>query len=542
MIKIKSSDSIVDVISKIANSNKKDIILEFPFWHPIIYNYLSLKILKNQAWDKNLVIVTSDVWSKKIWKKLGIKYSIIKDPKFIEERNLLKHNFNFFEYLKYEMKKYLNEIKDFIFLNKKMKKIRDYKEKYSSNKSGIWFFLLWLLVSIFIFIFIFYLAVNKTYIYVTPEISVKTKSKNLIFKENLNEEIIEDEKIIRLESLSENIFLEEVFWTTWIKEDEVKKSYWEIMLINKTLEEISLLSNTRVKTRSWIFFEIQWVSTIPKASIEQNWTIKPWTTKAPVLAKIYDENWKIIWKRWNIKNKTILTIPGLKDYNNKIYAIATENFKWWSSKVRKILTNDNIEKASKILEEKLKKESLKKIKKTVKQKNKENSTDYEILAISDAINYSNLHITPFWNIKQWDEIENFKLTWSTKVKVLLYNKETVVNKLKNTIRYSILKDIETINLIDSNSLRISNIISKKKSPFEMKATLEIEVLLSHNFLSKNNAYIERLKATIVWLKIDKAKKKLLNNPKISNVEIENKPFFIKEISSIPENIIFKIWE
>ena len=541
MIKISKSDSIVDVISKINNSKSKDIILEFPFGHPIIHNYLSLKILKNQAWSKNLVIATSDLSSKKIWRKLWIKYSIIKDPKFIEERNLLKHNFTFFEYLKYEIKKYWNEIKEFVFLNEKIRKVKDYKEKYS-NKSGIWFFLLWLLISIFVFIFIFYLAVNKTYIYVTPEISVKTKSKNFTFKESSDEQIIEEEKIIRLKELSENIYLEELFWTTGIKEDEIRKSKWEILIINKTPEDIKLLPNTRVKTASWVVFEIDWWSTIPKANIDSNWKIKPWTTKASVIAKIYDEDWKIIWERWNIKNKTILTIPWLKDDKNKVYARSIEDFKWWSSKIKKIISEDDIEKGKKIIEEKLKKESLKKIKQIVKQKNKEDSSKYEILAVNEAIRYSNLNIIPFWDIKQWDEVDKFKLTWSIKVNIFLYNKETVINKLKNTVRNSILEDIEEINLIDSDSLRISNIISKKDSPFEMKATVEIEILLNHNFLSENNAYIERLKATILWLESEKAKKVLLNNSKISNVTIENRPFFIKEITSIPENIIFKVQE
>jgi hypothetical protein len=39
-----------------------------------------------------------------------------------------------------------------------------------------------------------------------------------------------------------------------------------------------------------------------------------------------------------------------------------------------------------------------------------------------------------------------------------------------------------------------------------------------------------------------AKKILLNNSKISNVEIETRPFFMKTISSIPNNIEFVVEE
>jgi CRISPR/Cas system CSM-associated protein Csm2 small subunit len=49
MIKIHKHDSIVDIIIKIKDNKEKDIVLEFPFLHPVLHNYTSLKILKNKA-------------------------------------------------------------------------------------------------------------------------------------------------------------------------------------------------------------------------------------------------------------------------------------------------------------------------------------------------------------------------------------------------------------------------------------------------------------------------------------------------------------
>ena len=79
MIKVSNKDSIIDIIKKIESSKKNEIVLEFPIWNSILHNYTSLKILKNKVKNKNLVIVTSDVNAKKIWKNLWIKFSIIKD-------------------------------------------------------------------------------------------------------------------------------------------------------------------------------------------------------------------------------------------------------------------------------------------------------------------------------------------------------------------------------------------------------------------------------------------------------------------------------
>ena len=83
---------------------KKEIVLEFPFGHSILHNYTSLRILKNNAKDKELIIITSDLTAKRIGKKLGIKYTLIKNT------DLLEHNYSFTEYFRFLLKNYSREI------------------------------------------------------------------------------------------------------------------------------------------------------------------------------------------------------------------------------------------------------------------------------------------------------------------------------------------------------------------------------------------------------------------------------------------------
>jgi len=123
MIKISKNDNIFDVLYKIQkhkNSNKNKIILEFPFWHPILHNYLSLKNIVDKFPNKKIIIITTDLSSKKIGKKLWIKYSFIKNIDFIENKdknnNLIKFNYTFFEYFKYEVNKFINFIQKKIYI------------------------------------------------------------------------------------------------------------------------------------------------------------------------------------------------------------------------------------------------------------------------------------------------------------------------------------------------------------------------------------------------------------------------------------------
>lgn len=103
-----------------------------------------------------------------------------------------------------------------------------------------------------------------------------------------------------------------------------------------------------------------------------------------------------------------------------------------------------------------------------------------------------------------------------------------------------MEGIEKISHIDESSLRMSEIIYAQEKPFEMKATFEIESLYLHDFLHKDNTYIEQLKTKILGLSREEAIKTLLNDPHVSNAQIEIRPFFVNTLSKIQKNIIFKV--
>jgi hypothetical protein len=70
MIQIKIDDSIIDIIDKIEAQTQEDVILDIPLGHPILHNYVSLKILKSKVKERRLVIVTNDRLGRKIGKSL----------------------------------------------------------------------------------------------------------------------------------------------------------------------------------------------------------------------------------------------------------------------------------------------------------------------------------------------------------------------------------------------------------------------------------------------------------------------------------------
>lgn len=534
MIKVHKNDSIVDIIIKIKNNSEKELIIEFPFWHPVLHNHTSLKIIKTKAAKRELIIITNDKTAKKIWKNLWIKYSITDNP------DLIEYNYSFFEYFLYTFKSYFREIKDIFLQRNHDSIIVKYNKKYGNWK--IWFFITFIFISFFLLLFIFYFAVNKTYIYISPEIEVKLKAKNFIFTEMKEDEFVLDENTIKLKKIQKVVSITEKFGTSWISEKTVSTSRWKVTLYNLFSDKIDLIANTRVQTLSWVTFLIEWSVSIPPSTVSWSWEVIPWQIDTYAISRNHDSSWKISGSKANIKIWTKLELPGLKNDKDKLYAIASSDFKWANDNYTKVLTKEDIENAKILLKWKIENEALKQIKEDILENNKSNNVEFEILWINNIIKYSEFEV--FWleNLKIWEEIEKFELWATIKISTYSYNKELLISKMKNDIKNNILTNLEEVLEIKSNSLRIANILWTEKNPYSLKATVQVEVLYIHNFLSKSNSYVDRLKSIVTWLNKDEAEKILLNNSKISNVKIETKPFFIKNVSKITDNIIFKIMD
>ena len=544
MIKINEQETIIDVVNKINECTDKEILLEFPFWHQILHNYLSLKIIKNKAWNKRITILTNDLISKKIWENIWINYSIVKDPDFFKERSikqeLLKHNFTFFEYFLFEVKKYFRKIINFLWAKAWIDSLKYYSPYDNVKKSWVFFLLVWVLTSLWMLIFIFYFAVSKTYIEITPEVEIKTKATNIVYEEqNIENSVLSKWTSIQLKKISEVIELEDKYKTTWIDYENTKRAVAQISIINELREEQTFRPKTRLLSPEWIVFETtDWIK-IPGKTTNWSWEVIFWSWVWMALAKVYDEKWNFVGNRWNIKS-WIFTIPWLKFNQDKIYAKLLWPATWWENNISYLVWDEDVENAKKILEERLKREVLNKLKEKIKADNKTNSIEYEILPIKDIINYSDLDIKTIWEIKAGQKIENFNLKWKIKVEAYIYNKTHAISTLKNVVQESLLTWTDKLMFIDAKSLRMSVVLDRKENPLKIKATTEVDVWISFDFDNNENYYNQRLKSMILWLDNKEAMNILLNDTKINTTTIKNTPFFISKVSWNLDNIIFKI--
>jgi len=561
MILIKKEDSIVDILKKINKTESNEIVLDFPFWHPVLHNHLSLKIIQTKTRNKKLTIISSDKTAKKIAKVLGIKFTknkLNKENNVITTQDILKQNFTFLEYAKFEIRFFFQKINNFIKWNlkssKKINSIYYYKNKYwNSSKNIIFYFILILTLIFLLLLYIYYIAINKTYITIYPEINLNNKSRNFTFIErntvNINKYDYIKNKVY-ITKISEKVTVSKKIASSWITQNENELAKWNVIFYNYLDEDTFILKNTSLENKEWIQFFLPKGINIPK-SIKKNWKIIPWEKKALLYWKIKLINWDYSWVKSNIWTGVLLTIPKLGKDNIKIFAKSINKFTWGSNNFINILTNKDIENAKKLMTDLLKDSAIEKIKEDIKENNIQNSIELDLLPIDNIFKFDNLKINIPEELKAWDQIKDFNIYWEIEISSYIYNKKAVISLLKSSINNTLIPEYQKIISINEDSLRISHIIKrndlkkikwryiylqKMNIPFIVKATTEIEYLLSKKIDNKNSNFIQEVKQKILAKDKKEAEKILVNKPEINNVKIEIQPFFIKKISSLPENI------
>lgn len=544
MIQVQNNDTIIDIAEQIEKQGSGNVIVSFPVGHPLVHNNIALKILKSKVGNRDLTIISHDRIWKKIWKKLWINFSHVGNKNFLEkssQNTLMKYNFSIWEYIVFQVKNYKQELKNFFSKNKQLKYLQKNNKKYQ-QVLPLHLVFISLLVSLWVFVFIYYFAISKTYVYITPEITVKKEALNFIFQENTENSILWWNKKIKISREFLWFKSEEIFWSTDFDVNDSELSRWTIIIYNELPEEQKLIKNTRFHTKRGLEFIIEeWVS-IPAWIIDNFWNISPWSIETSIVAQKKDIYNNVIWKRGNIPKDTPLSIPGLPDeVRQSVYGETTEDFTWGASNYKKKIGIDDIENAKNIFTEKIKIQAYNKIQEQIREKNTLNNTNLKILWWSDSIQYSNIEIFAK-DISAWDIRDTFPISWSVDISIYVFNASVVVAKLKTIIAEKTLLWIEKISSIDESSLRFSQMIYSQTKPFELKWTYEVDYFVLHDFDNEDSSYIRNMIVKIQWLNKDEALKVLINDPRISKAEIKVRPFFVQTISNIYNNIVIKIDE
>lgn len=162
----------------------------------------------------------------------------------------------------------------------------------------MFFLIIGLITSLSLLAFIFYFAVSKTYVVITPELGIKTISRNIVFAQK-ESSVLDNKNTVNVRPINLEIPMEYTFNVTTIDQMSTKNAYGTVDIYNELGQEQVFRPATRFATEDGIVFKTnEWIKVPPTRTFSGVTVIGKTTTT--LIADTYDLRGDIVGVRGNI--------------------------------------------------------------------------------------------------------------------------------------------------------------------------------------------------------------------------------------------------
>ncbi len=483
-------------------------------------------------------VILADTASAKIASALGIQVEVIgmqaEFDRQYGEKNIATHNMSMLEYLRYEIKRWLQYLWFIIFEKTKTNKRIIHIKKSSSHFALI---IAGLIMSMTLLLFIFHFAVSKTIITITPQISIRPISTNIVYT-NGTGSLLSSKNTLALQKIRIPVTHTMKFQLETVDPNSTSNARWIVTIYNELPTAQALKPQTRFVTLDGIVYRsIEWASVPGARSI--NGITEMGTIDVEVMADVRDDAGTIIWSRWNIAAGVDFTIPGLKFNRDKIYAKSKTEFTGWEAPRIHVVADEEIKKFTGLLKEQLYRVARNSLQKNLDDKKQASGDDF-VLFSGDGVSFSGETYEISSGQKKGDFAEEIEMKWTVNVTALAYDKKATVEYLTEIFHDGLLSGTDREIAIHTDTLRVSSVISRSPDDSTIKATMEMNTSIAHDFEDPRNQLTHYLKVTIAWLTKTEAISRLLNTGHVKDVTISSYPFWNRSVSGNTDNIEFVI--
>jgi len=278
----------------------------------------------------------------------------------------------------------------------------------------------------------------------------------------------------------------------------------KIKIYNKREQEYDLVRWTQFITSDGLIFRAN-----------RDFTIASWTVRMPsetiitVSADEYDQNWELVWIRWNIDFKTQMLIKNLEESSlaKDIRAESIESFKWWQSEAIWTVTEKDIQQLQQKLTEQVYNKKL------------------EIVADNFAISwwfllpFDTITTTTFNNIEiqesAWDNSPTIK--WTAYV---TYNYKYVMRddlyQVFNTYTNERRSENNLIVKINPATIQfLKDSVTTNHDEIKMNGNVltistQVDIIQTYDFENDVKQILPEIKNKIAWMNVNDARNLILS--------------------------------
>ena len=450
------------------------------------------------------------------------------------DKDLTTHNMSMSEYFRYEIKRGIQYLW-FIFFERTQAKKRIIHMK--KNGSPFALIIIGLIMSITLLLFIFHFAVSKTIVTIVPQVSIRPISTNIVYAES-TWSVLSTKNTLTLKKIKIPVTHSMKFQLETVDPNSTTNARGIITIYNELPSEQALKPQTRFITLDGIVFRsLNWIAVPPARTI--NGITEMWSIDVDVMAAVRDDAGGIIGEKWNVSAGIDFTIPWLKFNRDKIYAKSKTDFAGWEAPRIHIVDEEEVKKLTGLLKEQLHRVARNALQKNLDEKKQASGDDF-VLFIWDGVSFTGETFGIISWQKYGDFAEEIEMQWTVTVTALAYDKKATVEYLTEIFHDWLLNGTDREVAIHPDTLRVSSVISRSPDDSVIKATMEMNTSIAHDFEDPKNQLTHYLKVTIAGLLKSDAVTRLLNTGNVKDVTISSYPFWNRSVSGNIDNIEFVI--
>ena len=278
----------------------------------------------------------------------------------------------------------------------------------------------------------------------------------------------------------------------------------KIKIYSKKEQDYNLVRWTQFITSDWLIFRAKNDFTIA------SWTIKhPSETIITVIADEYDENWNLVWIRWNIPFKTSMLIKNLEESSlaRDIRAESIENFQWWQAEAIWTVTDKDISQ--------------------LKTKLTDQVYNKKLQIVSDNFSITGWFLLPFDTIttttfnniqiqeNEWEDSPTIKWTAYVTYNYKYVMREdlyqvfmTYINERRSENNLVIKINSDTIQFLKDSVTTNHDEIKRAGDVFTIST--QVEIVQTYDFSNDIKQIIPEIKNKITWMNINDARNFILS--------------------------------
>jgi hypothetical protein len=484
-------------------------------------------------------LILSDTHALGIAHGLGIQAELVGVQAEFDRQygsgSIATHNMTMLEYLRYEIRRGWSYLWFICFEKTNAKKKIIHMKKNSSHFALI---VVGLIMSVTLLLFIFHFAVSKTIITITPQIAIRPISANIVYSMGWSGSLLSGKNTLSLKKLQIPVTYSMKFALETVDPNSTSNARGVITIYNELPVEQAMKPQTRFVTLDGIVFRsTHWVN-IPWARTINGIT-EMGTIDVEVMADVRDDAGRLIGQRGNIHAGVDATIPGLKFNRDKIYAKSKWEFTGGEAPKIHIVSEDEVKKLTGLLKEQLHRVARNNLQKELDEKKQSTGDDYALFA-GDGVSFTGEVFSVSSGQKYGDFAEEIEMQGSVSVIALTYDRKATIDYLTGIFHEGLLSGTDHEVAVHTDSLHISSVVSRAPDDSTIKATMEMNTSIAHDFADQRNQVTHYLKTTIAWVSKEEAVTRLLNTWNVKEVTISSYPFWNRSVSSNIDNIEFVI--